>query len=141
MRIADDNDNPLEEIRSEQNKKNEEYKALDEMLHNQEIYNISYAILPDCYATRLYDFLLKLAKLEALKSGESENHRLLKIRDMVSKLERVPSVQKHIWATETPEDEEINNIVSLVEERQKMRKMGPVHRYVYKKIKEKRSKR
>ena len=116
----------------------QEYEALNEILHNNEIYSISYALLPDCYITKLYDFLLRLAKLESVKSEGEKTPRLEKIKETISKLELIPSVQQHIWEnTPTKQEVEINEMVALIEEKQKLRKMGPVRKYVYQKIKKK----
>ncbi|MBR3210479.1 MAG: hypothetical protein IKF71_00885 [Bacilli bacterium] len=118
-----------------------EVDVFSEALHNNEMYDISWILLPDCYAIKLYDYLLRLVELENVKGEVKKPQRLKKIKDILLKLELLPSVQQHIWEiTPTEQDAEIDAMVALVEEKQKLRKMGPVRKYIYQKQKEKKSK-
>lgn len=91
---------------------------------------------------RFHEFLAKKEKqLSFMREEGKEDVTLTRIKAMLSKLEDQPIVQEHMQQTAlTPEEEtQINETVRFVEERQRIKKMGPVQKLVYN-IKQKRNK-
>lgn len=133
MKSIDDNGS-MEQRRNDMT----EDEMFYEVLHHYDNMNIALAVLPDCYITRFYDFMIKLASAESSKSEKKGTAKLQKIKDMIASLEQVPAIQDHILE-KTKEQNEIDEIVALIEERQKVHKMGPIRKYVYMKRKKNRT--
>lgn len=118
-------------------KEQKEYEALYDVIHHYDQMNLTLAMMPDRYVTKFYDFMIRLARIESEKNPDQETPKLRKLREKIASLEQVPAVRDYIWES-TKEPNDVDEIVALIEERQKVRKMGPIRKYVYKKTKKKR---
>ena len=77
-----------------------------------------------------------IEKKEISMCGEKITPRIERIQCMISRLEDIPIVQEHMTSKALEEEEkQIEEMVALVEEKQKVRKMGPIQRFVYDKKK------
>ena len=110
-----------------------EHAIFDNMVDNENDFNIALVTMPDDYIIRMHDYYMGLEKRESFMCGEKVTPRLERIQLMVSRLEDIPVVQEHM-IPQSSTDEEVDLIaetVALIEERQRVRKMGPVRKLVY----------
>ncbi len=116
--------------------KDADYRYFDIMIDNNNEFNIAIATLPDEYILRMYDYYIRQEEKET--DNSVVNAKLERLKSMISRLEDIPAVQDYICANSELSDEEqaeIDSIVKLIEERQKVKKMGPLCRFIYKKTK------
>lgn len=113
-----------------------EYETFYEVIHRYDNMNLVLAVMPDHLVTKFYNFMLWYADMESQKGKNKDTPKMKKIKDTISSLEQTPGVQNYLWES-TKEKDEIDEIVALVEEKQKVRKMGPIRKYVYQKRKKK----
>ena len=122
---------------SKEPQEKKEYEAFYDVIHHYDDMNLVLAVMPDHLVTKFYNFMLWFASMESEKGKKQDTPKMKKIKDTISSLEQTPAVQNYLWES-TKEKDEIDEIVALIEERQKVRKMGPIRKYVYKKTKKKR---
>ena len=116
--------------------RNAELRYFDYMRDNIGDFNIALATMPDDYIIRMYDYYIKTESRENFLTDEGEiNTRLEGLRNMIVRLEEIPVIQEHM---NSGLDEEakvlIDNSVKTVVEKQKVRKMWPIQRFIYKRI-------
>ena len=110
------------------------------MRDNISDFNIALVTMPDDYIIRMYDYYIKTESRESfLKDEEEIDPRLNGLRDMIARLEEIPVIQEHMNRELDPEAKElINDTIRVIAEKQKVRKMGPIQKFIYQKRKERR---
>ncbi|MBR6136798.1 MAG: hypothetical protein IKQ06_01430 [Bacilli bacterium] len=110
-----------------------ELRAFDNMIKDEQSFNLALVTMPDEYLVRLYDYLVKQeSKYSFMVETDEEIALLNQLNRRIVKLEEFAVIQEHMTSHLSPEEKaEIEETAAMVEERQKVRKMGPVRKLVY----------
>jgi len=110
-----------------------ELRAFDNMIFDDHSFNLALVTMPDDYIVRLYDYLVKQESKHSFMVETDEEFLLLdQLKNRISKLEDLDIIQEKMKSHLTPKElQEIDETAAIVEERQKVRKMGPVLKLVY----------
>lgn len=110
-----------------------ELRAFDNMIKDEQSFNLALVTMPDEYLVRLYDYLVKQeSKYSFMVETEEEISLLNQLNRRIVKLEEFAVIQEHMTSHLSPKEKaEIEETAAMVEERQKVRKMGPVRKLVY----------
>ena len=108
-------------------------RAFDNMVADDSTFNLTLVTMPDDYIIELYDYYVNLEKKCSFMVETDEQITYLEQLDRrIVKLEELAIIQEHMMSHLSPEEvQEIEETAALVEERQKVRKMGPVRKLVY----------
>ena len=118
------------------------YSHFDSMIEDEGEFNITLVTMPDDYIINFHNYLLKLAKRQSfMMENPAFDPKLARLENMISRLEDIPCVQEDMNQKTTKEEEaQIDEAVRIIEERQKVRKMGPIQRFIYNQTKKKNNK-
>lgn len=120
----------LEQVVAE---KNAEQYAFDTMIADASEFDLTLLTRPDDYIIRLHDYLMReLNQVSFASSNPEHDPKITRINTMLSRLEDIPAVQKHM---KKQADDQVEETVAIITERQKVRKMGPLQRWLYEKMK------
>ncbi len=144
-----------EELRNAEIRKaaeaNKDYFAFEGAIMDDTDFKIVMIQREDDFIIRLHDYLLgETKKIMDMDTSSDPSPRLVRINDMLSQLEGIPVVQEHVMQLTMSEEEKEQEqqpvevapeqetadvspdaIAALVMEKQKVRKMGPIRRYIY----------
>ena len=113
--------------------KNAEHFAFDTMIADPSEFDLTLLTRPDDYIIRLHDYLMRqLNQISFASSNPEHDPKITRINNMLSRLEDIPAVQEHI---NQQTDKQVEETVALVAERQRVRKMGPLQRLFYERMK------
>lgn len=126
---------------------NHDYFAFEGAIMDDADFKIALIQREDDFIIRLHDYLLsETKKIMDIDGDSNPSPRLVRINDMLSQLEGIPVVQEHVMQLTMSEEEQQpvevapeqdtevaspDEIAALVMEKQKVRKMGPIRRYIY----------
>ncbi len=111
-----------------------EYNYYDSIIADpSEFLGLLIAVLPDEQIIRFYDYLVKRQRKlessfdeEATKTVEYAN-----VMRLIMKLEEIDAIDAHKKEEQAKADSVTEEIVKKLEERRKVKKMGPIRRAIY----------
>lgn len=108
-----------------------ELRSFDCMIHSEKDFILALVTMPDDYIIRLYDYLLKKEETDSIDDDRIED--VLREREMIAKLEEIPVIQEHMCPKDLDEEEErfFQETMDILEEKHRVRSMGPVRKLVY----------
>lgn len=112
---------------------NKQLNAFDNIIFSDNEFNLNIAIMPDDFIIELYKYLLKLERKESFfDDDDSFNERLMTIKERIVALERLDVIENYLSSL-VPEDvkQEVAEFVKKNTEKQKIRKMGPFRKWLY----------
>lgn len=124
------NDSLFEEAVEEYNR---QLSMFDNIIFSDNEFNLNIAIMPDDFIIELYKYLIKLERRESFfNDDDSFNERLMTIKNRIVALERLDVIENYLSSL-VPEDvkQEVAETVKISTEKKKVRRMGPIRKWIY----------
>ena len=95
----------------------------DSLIADKQKYQLFFATASDEVFIAFYNYVKRLSKQLAYR--EDKTASVERINEIVAELEKSETIKKHL---EKDKEAQINSMVKLIEEKQRLRKMGPIRR-------------
>ena len=121
----------LEPVVKEQNL---DHFYFDTLIDDETEFNLTLVTMPDDYIIRLHDYLVRKESVRDAELGDEPfDPTLARLQNMLSRLENIPVVQKHLQEmTMTKEDQAvIEESARIVADKQAYQKKGPIGRAIH----------
>ncbi len=111
-----------------------EERYFDLIIEDEREFNLARVTMEDERILRLYKYIAKKVKRLSFMDDNNENISVvMHLKDMMAKLEDIDVVQDYLTPKQlTPEEQkQIDDTVALIQEKQKVKNMGPIRKLVY----------
>ena len=95
----------------------------DSLIADKQKYQLFFATASDEVFIAFYNYVKRLSKQLALRKDKTAS--VERDNEIVSELEKSSTITEHL---EQDKETQINGMVKLIEEKQRLRKMGPIRR-------------